>query len=279
MPKPITEHHLRELRELAGPGGWADDPDRLGGHLTEWRGLYRGSTPLMLMPDSRDRAAAIMTYCAEQELAVVPQGGNTGLTGGGIPGLHDGDSELLLSASRLNQIHAVDADNLTMTVGSGCVLAELQQAAAERDCILPLSLAAEGSCQIGGNIATNAGGTNVLRYGNTRDLVLGLEVVLPNGEIYENLTGLRKDNTGYALDQLFVGSEGTLGFITAATLKLFPAPRSTATAWLAVASPADAVALLAFTRRCHADELVAFELIPSIAVENGVAAHRWWRPS
>ncbi len=154
-----------------------------------------------------------------------------------------------------------------MTVGAGCILADLQGAAADADCLFPLSLAAEGSCQIGGNLSTNAGGTNVLHYGNTRELVLGIEVVLPDGRIYENLTGLRKDNTGYALKQLFIGAEGTLGMITAVTLKLFPAPRSMATAWLAMNSPAAAVNFLQLARSRMGDELVGFEFLPRIAID------------
>lgn len=207
-----------------------------------------------------------MAICARHAVAVVPQGGNTGLAGGAIPGLGE-RPEILLSSARLKRIRGVDTENFTVTVEAGVILAELQAAAASQGLYFPLSLAAEGSCRIGGNIATNAGGTNVLRYGNTRDLVLGLEVVLPSGEIWNGLSGLRKDNTGYDLRHLFIGSEGTLGFITAATLKLFPAARSRATAWLAVADPQAAVALYGQARQQLGDEMVAFELLPGIAID------------
>lgn len=266
MTNGPTKTDLEQLKAMVGAAGWTTDPAVLESHVTEWRGLYRGATPLMLSPDSPGQAAAILSYCNERRLAVVPQGGNTGLSGGAIPGLDTERPEILLSARRLNKIHSIDPTNFTLTAGAGCILSSIQAAAANVDCLFPLSLAAEGSCQIGGNLATNAGGTNVLRYGNTRDLVLGLEVALPDGTIYSNLRGLRKDNTGYALDQLFIGAEGTLGFITAATLKLFPAPHGSATTWLAVNSPADAVRLFAAARAALGDELVAFELIPEIAV-------------
>ena len=262
---------LDALKDAVGPGGWVDDPQALEPNLTEWRGMYTGATPLLVAPASAAEAAAVLRICAEHEIAVVPQGGNTGLAGGAIPGLQD-RPEILLSSRRLKRIRAIDKDNFTVTVEAGVVLADLQQAAAEQGLYFPLSLAAEGSCQIGGNISTNAGGTNVLRYGNARDLVLGLEVVLPSGEIWDDLTGLRKDNTGYDLRHLFIGAEGTLGFITAATLKLFPAPRSRATAWLAVTDPAAAVALYGEARQRLGDEMVAFELMADCAIDM-VLAH------
>ncbi|MCP4002276.1 MAG: FAD-binding oxidoreductase [Gammaproteobacteria bacterium] len=235
-------------------------------YLTEWRGLFCGQTPLLLSPATVGEVSAILRLCHEHGISIVPQGGNTGLAGGAIPGLN-GKTEVLVSSRRMNAIREIDTANYTMTVEAGCILAELQNVAAEEGLCFPLSLAAEGTCQIGGNISTNAGGTNVLHYGNTRDLVLGLEVVLPDGSVYEGLRGLRKDNSGYDLKQLFIGAEGTLGFITAATLKLFPAPRSTTTAWLAVKDPAMAVQLYTEARGRIGDELVAFELMPRIALD------------
>jgi FAD/FMN-containing dehydrogenase len=257
---------IDQLKQLAGSGGWLEEPDDLAPYLTEWRGLYTGRTPLMLQPTSTQQVAAILALCNEHQIGVVPQGGNTGLAGGAIPGLDDRD-EVLLSLRRMRSVRNTDADNFTVTVEAGCILQDVQSHAANFGLLFPLSLAAEGSCQIGGNISTNAGGTNVLRYGNTRDLVLGLEVVLPDGSVLSDLTGLRKDNTGYALRQLFIGAEGTLGVITAATLKLFPAPASSATALVAVADPAAAVKLYGHARAAIGDEMVAFELIPRIALD------------
>jgi len=258
---------LDALKAVVGDAGFREEAADLEPHLTEWRGLFQGRTPLMLMPSSTAEVSAIMKICSTHGVAVVPQGGNTGLAGGAIPGIDGVDAQILLSTSRLNQVTDIDAENYTMTAGAGCLLAEIQSAAQDAGLFFPLSLAAEGSCQIGGNISTNAGGTNVLRFGNTRELVLGLEVVLPDGSIYDDLRGLRKDNTGYDLKQLFIGAEGTLGIITAATLKLFPAARATATAWLAVESPAAAVSLYREARRRVGDELVAFELMPRIAID------------
>lgn len=263
---------LTELKNAAGPGGWLTDAAALEPHVTEWRGLYRGTTPVLLAPDSTATAVQLVRICAAAGVAMVPQGGNTGLAGGAIPGLAPERPEVVLSSARLNRIRSIDPDNFTATVEAGVVLAALQTAVAERELHFPLSLAAEGSCQLGGNISTNAGGTNVLRYGNTRDLVLGLEVVLPDGSLYEGLRGLRKDNTGYDLKQLFIGAEGTLGFITAATVKLFPRPRSTATAWLALPTPADAVELYARARSLLGDEMVAFELVPRRAIDMVLAS-------
>jgi FAD/FMN-containing dehydrogenase len=195
----------------------------------------------------------------------VPQGGNTGLVGGGVPP-EDGEN-IVLTLGRMNRIRAIDPVNFTMTVDAGCVLAKLHQAAADADRLFPLSLGAEGSCQIGGNLSTNAGGIAVLRYGNTRELALGLEVVLPDGQIWDGLRGLRKDNTGYDLKQLFIGGEGTLGIITAATLKLFPKPREIETAFLGLSRVEDVMTLFARGRAATADQLTAFELIPRTALD------------
>jgi D-lactate dehydrogenase (cytochrome) len=263
----IPAEFLNQLKSVVGDAGWRESPADLEPYLTEWRGLYRGATPLLVAPATTAEVAALVRLCAAHGVAIVPQGGNTGLVGGAVPGLDPQRPEILLSLSRLNRVRDIDRDNFTVTVEAGVVLAQLQEAVAAVGLYFPLSLAAEGSCQIGGNISTNAGGTNVLRFGNTRDLVLGLEVVLPDGRLFAGLSGLRKNNTGYALSQLFIGAEGTLGIVTAATLKLFPQPRSTATAWLAVASPAAAVQVYAAARQRIGDELIAFELLPRVALD------------
>ncbi|MBM3514832.1 MAG: FAD-binding oxidoreductase [Alphaproteobacteria bacterium] len=233
--------------------------------LHEERGLYRGRAALVLKPGSTDEVARIVLACAAAGVAIVPQGGNTGLCGGAAP--HDDGNEVILSLSRMNRIRAIDPVNYTMAVDAGCILANIQQTASDKDCLFPLSLAAEGSCQIGGNLSTNAGGINVLRYGNARDLVLGLEVVLPDGQIWNGMRALGKDNTGYALRQIFVGAEGTLGIITGAVLKLFPKPKETLTALCAL-SDVDAVTpLLSRARAMSGDAVTAFELIPRIGIE------------
>ena len=267
MANDIPETVLEAFRAVLSPAGVTQDPDELVPHLREWRGLYQGSTPAMLSPASRDEAAEILAICHAHRIGVVPQGGNTGLVGGGIPHSSPDRPQVLLSASRLNAIRRLDADNFTVTAEAGCVLARIQEAAASVERIFPLSLAAEGSCQIGGNISTNAGGINVLRYGSARDLVLGLEVVLPDGRILDTLRSLRKDNTGYDLKHLFIGAEGTLGFITAATCKLFPKPQQLATAIVALAGPQAAVDLYGRARLELGDRLIAVELINRLAMD------------
>jgi FAD/FMN-containing dehydrogenase len=219
----------------------------------------------VLRPASTAEVAGLVGLCAREGIAVVPQGGNTGLCGGSVP--TGARPEVVISLSRMNRIRAIDALNDTMTVEAGCVLAALQSAAAEAGRLFALSLAAEGSCQIGGNLSTNAGGVNVLRYGNAREQVLGLEVVLPDGRVWDGLRSLRKDNTGYDLKQLFIGAEGTLGIITAAVLKLHPRPTASATAWIALQSPARAVALLARLRRHLGERISAFELVSRLCLE------------
>jgi len=209
----------------------------------EARRLWHGATRLVVRPGSTQEVAAVVRTCAEAGLPIVPQGGNTGLVGGAVPPI-DGRN-IVLALGRMNRIREIDPVNFTMTAEAGCILAQLQQAAAETDRLFPLSLGAEGSCQIGGNLSTNAGGIAVLRYGNTRELTLGLEVVLPDGRVWDGLRGLRKDNTGYDLKQLFIGGEGTLGIITAATLKLFPKPREVEVAFLGLARVEDVMALFA----------------------------------
>ncbi len=256
---PEVDPVVREaLRAAVGAAGFFTDPADLDAHLVDERGVFRGVTPVLLKPADTGAVAAVVNLCAKAGVGIVPQGGRTGLCGGTVPVSRGG--EVLVSLERMRRIRNLDAAGFTMTCEAGCVLRTLQDAAAQADRLFPLSLAAEGSCTIGGNLATNAGGINVLRYGMARNLTLGLEVVLPDGTVWADLGGLRKDNRGYDLKQLFIGSEGTLGIITAATLELFPRPRDVDTAFLAVADPAAALRLFGAAREVAADMLVAFEL-------------------
>jgi FAD/FMN-containing dehydrogenase len=228
-------------------------------YFTDWRKQYSAPAECVVRPASTEEVSRVITLCAREGVAVVPQGGNTGLVGGSVP---TGEQrEIVLALGRMNRIRALDALNDTVTVEAGCVLAAVQRAADEAGRLFPLSLAAEGSCQIGGNLSTNAGGVNVLRYGNARDQVLGLEVVLPDGQVWDGLRGLRKDNTGYDLKQLFLGAEGTLGVITAAVLRLYPKPATSVTAWIALESARAAVELLAALRSRVGERISAFELV------------------
>ena len=250
---------VERIASVVGPQGLLTDPRDLEPYVVDWRGVYRGATPAVVRPASTKEVAAVVRICAETATPIVPQGGNTGMCGASVPRA-DG-SELVLSLARMNRVLEIDTFNDTITAEAGCVLANIQQAAADADRFFPLSLGAEGSCQIGGNLSTNAGGVNVLRYGNARDLALGLEVVLPDGRIWNGLRALRKDNTGYDLKHLFIGAEGTLGVITGAVLKLFPRPGATTTAWTAVPHPEAALEFLALLRRHCGDRVAAYELI------------------
>jgi FAD/FMN-containing dehydrogenase len=240
-------------------------------YLTDWRKQFHGAAVCVARPGSTAEVAAVVRACAQAGVAIVPQGGNTGLVGGSVP--TGARPEVVLSLSRMNRIRSLDALNNTLTAEAGCVLADLQRAADAAGRLFALSLAAEGSCQIGGNLSTNAGGVNVLRYGNARDQVLGMEAVLPDGRVWDGLRGLRKDNTGYDLKQLFIGAEGTLGIITAAVLKLHPKPTASATAWIEVEDPQRAVELLSHLRGACGDRLTAFELLSRSCVD-AVLAHR-----
>jgi FAD/FMN-containing dehydrogenase len=259
------ETALQRIKAAVGARGWVADPGEQEPYLIEARRIYRGATRLVVRPASTGEVAEVVRICAEARLPIVPQGGNTGLVGGGVPP-EDGHN-IVLALGRMNRIRAIDPVNFTMTVEAGCILAQLQQAAAEVDRLFPLSLGAEGSCQIGGNLSTNAGGIAVLRYGNTRELTLGVEVVLPDGQVWDGLRGLRKDNTGYDLKHLFIGGEGTLGIITAATIKLYPKPREIETALLGLTRVEDVMDLFARARAATADQLTAFELIPRAALD------------
>jgi FAD/FMN-containing dehydrogenase len=255
---------LAALEAAVGPSHVLASGD-LSAWEIDWRKRWRGRALAVVRPADAAQVAAVVKACAAHATSLVPQGGNTGLVGGGVP--DDSGTQVLLSMTRLNRIRTIDTANLTMTVEAGCVLDAVHQAAAAQGLLYPLSLAAEGSCSIGGTLATNAGGTQVLRYGNARELCLGLEVVTPTGEVWSELAGLRKDNTGYALRDLYIGSEGTLGVITAATLKLYPQPAAQRTALAACATAEACVALLQLARRQLGDGLTGFEVMGRFSLE------------
>ncbi len=256
---------LEHVREIVGAAGVVDDPGQQAAYLIDERRLYRGEAALIVRPASTDEVSRILTVCHEAGLAVVPQGGNTGYCGAATP--DDPNRQVLMSLARMNRIRDVDLVGFTMTVEAGVVLARAQAAAAEHQLFFPLSMGSEGSCQIGGNLSTNAGGLAVLKYGTARELVLGLEVVLPDGQVLHGLKGLRKDNTGYDLKQLFMGAEGTLGVITAAVLKLYPQPTERQTAWLAVTDSAAACRLLGEARRISGDCVTSFEYVSRASLD------------
>ena len=260
----MTAAFVQALREQLGADHVLGDGDLSAWEL-DWRKRFRGRALAVVRPADTAQVAAVLRACAAHGVSVVPQGGNTGLVGGSVPDASG--TQLLLSLTRLNRIRALDAANLTLTAEAGCVLQAVQQAAAEAGLMFPLSLAAEGSCTIGGNLATNAGGTQVLRFGNARELCLGLEVVTADGQVWDGLSGLRKDNTGYDLRDLFIGSEGTLGIITAATLKLEPRPAAVSTALAATASLEQCVALLGLARSRLGAGLTGFEVMNRFSLE------------
>jgi FAD/FMN-containing dehydrogenase len=256
MTKPVPADVLNQLKSVLGSDGWSDDALKLEGKLVEWRGRWRGETPFLALPRDVDQVCAVVGICAAHGVAITPQGGNTGLVGGQIP-----HGEVLLSTEKLRRIRDMAPDDGVMVLEAGVTLLEAQQAAAAVDRFFPLSLAAEGTATIGGTISTNAGGTAVLRYGVMRDQVLGLEAVMPDGRLFQGLKRLRKDNTGYDLKQLLIGAEGTLGVITAASLKLQPHLRSRATAVVGFENPSQAVALLHAARAETGGGVEAFELM------------------
>jgi len=255
----------QQLAALLDPAGFITDPERTAPMLRDHRAQYRGHALAVVAPADTAAVARVIAFCNEHRIGVVPQGGNTSYCGGATPDASS--SQVLMSLARLNRVRAVDTSNYTLTAEAGCILEKLQAAAAEADRYLPLSLGSEGSCMLGGNLSTNAGGLNVIRYGMARELVLGLEVVLADGRVLDALTGLRKDNTGYDVKSLFLGAEGTLGVITAACLRLYPAIRARATAFAAVRDPEAAVALLGELRAASGDCVSSFELIPRIGIE------------
>jgi D-lactate dehydrogenase (cytochrome) len=283
-PPKVPGHVLQALKSVGGPGSWLENPADLEPYNTDSRRLFRGDAALVLRPRDTQQVSLIVQTCAAAGVKITPIGGRTGLAGGGVP--EDDRRGVVVSLERMTRVRHVDALDNTITLDAGCVLANAQAAAAASDRLLPLSLNAEGSCTIGGNISTNAGGIQVLRYGTMRDLVLGLEVVLPNGEIWNGLRALRKDNTGYALKHLFIGAEGTLGIVTGAVLKLFPRPGEVQTAFVALNTVQDAVELLSRLRSSLGDQLTAFEIMSRFVVQSGVRhaqaidpfadAHPWY---
>jgi FAD/FMN-containing dehydrogenase len=255
---------LDRIRAVVGPAGIITDDADMAPYLAEWRGRFKGKSPAVVRPANTQEVADVVRICAAAQIPIVPQGGNTGLVGGSIP--YEEGREIVLSLSRMNKIRHIDPLDYSMTVDAGVVLKTAQEAAEAADRLLPMSLGAEGTCHIGGLISTNAGGMAVLRYGVMRDLVLGLEVVLPDGRIWNGLRSLRKNNTGYDLKHLFIGAEGTLGIVTGAVVKLFPRPRQVETAFVAVPSPGAAIELLARLRAASGDAVTAFELMSDVCV-------------
>lgn len=259
----LPEGLIDALTERLGADTVLTGRDAMAPYERDWRGQFRSQAAAVLRPRTTGQVADAVSLCTQAGVAVIPQAGNTGLVGGSVAR----PDQVIVSLDRMTVVRSLDADNDTITVEAGCILADVQRAAADAGRLFPLSLAAEGSCRIGGNLATNAGGVNVLRYGNARELTLGLEVVLADGRIWDGLTGLRKDNSGYDLKQWFIGSEGTLGIITAATLRLFPALAQRETAFIAVPDPAAAVRLLGKFRQASGDNCIACELLPRLALE------------
>jgi FAD/FMN-containing dehydrogenase len=258
----MSDGSLRALRDAVDAAGWIDDPLETAPYLKEQRGRFAGGALAVVRPSSTEQVAALVTAAGQAGIQIVPQGGNTGLVGASMS--YPGERAIVLSLQRMNRIRALDVLDYSATVEAGCILANVQQAAEAVDRLFPLSLGSEGSCTIGGLLSTNAGGTMTIRYGNMRELILGIEAVLPDGRIWNGLRRLHKNNTGYDLKHLFIGGEGTLGIVTAAVLKLFPRPRQVETAFVAVPDPKAAIELLARLRVATGDALVSFELIPRI---------------
>jgi FAD/FMN-containing dehydrogenase len=256
---------LNQCRQLIGTAHVLTEPVDTAAFLTDWRRRFSGKALAVLKPGSTDEVAAVVRLCSQFRVPIVPQGGNTGLVLGSVP--DTSGLAIVLSLARMNRIRAIDTVNNTMTVEAGCILQHVQDAATEAGRLFPLSLAAEGSCTLGGNLSTNAGGTGVLRYGNTRELCIGLEVVTPQGDIWSSLRGLRKDNTGYDLRNLYIGAEGTLGVITAAVLKLFPQPKAQMTALAAMQSADDALKLLTLAQSHCGAALTGFELMSDLCLQ------------
>ena len=255
------------FESIVGKQNCITNPGTIKTYLEDWRGAHVGSTPIVLLPNSTGEISKILQICCENNIGVIPQGGNTSLCGGNIPNATKNRLEIVINSSKMNQILEFDIHNQTLIAQSGCVLSNIQNKAEEHGLLFPLSLGAEGTCQIGGNLSTNAGGVNVLKYGMSRELVMGLEVVLPDGSIFSDLKGLRKDNTGYDLKQLFIGAEGTLGFITAVCLKLFSLPKVYTTALVAVANPYKAIDLLKDAKTTFGENLSAFEIMNKTSIQ------------
>jgi len=263
-PTPSADT-LNRLASVVGERYAIRDAVAMDAYMREWRGIWHGVSPLVLRPANTDEVSRILAISHETNTAIVPQSGNTGLVGAQIP--HETNTEVVLSLDRMTRIIAVDPSDNTITAEAGAILRSVQEAADAADRLFPLSLASEGSCRIGGNLSSNAGGLNVIAYGNARELCLGLEVVLADGRVWNGLKHLRKDNTGYDLRNIFIGAEGTLGVITGAVMKLFPKPRVQETAFIAVASPQAAVDLLSLAREMSGNRVVAFEIMPRFAMD------------
>lgn len=265
--------HVKKLKEIVGDKNAFDKAKDIHPFLEDWRGQVKGSTPLILFPIDTEQIQKIIQYCSNQNLKIVSQGGNTSLCGANVPNSSENEIEIVVNTSKMNKVIEVDPFNQSIIVESGCILQNIQETAKDHNLLFPLSLSAEGSCQIGGNISTNAGGVNVLKYGMARDQVMGIEVVLPDGSIFSDLKSLRKNNTGYDLKQLFIGAEGTLGVITKVSLKLVSSPNSEITSMVSVKKVEDAIALLKKTKSRFGDSVTAFEFIsPSclIAIEDNL---------
>jgi FAD/FMN-containing dehydrogenase len=256
---------LNQLKLIVGQKNYEEENSIIAPYLVDWGHKHQGKSPLVVKPINTQMVSEILKFCNEFNIGVVPQGGNTGLVGGGIPS--DSGLEIVISLEKMNKILDIDTSNFTMTLESGCILLEVQEAAKKVDLIFPLSLASEGSCQIGGNLSTNAGGTAVLKYGNTKELVLGIEVVMPDGDIINQLRRLRKDNTGYDIKQLFLGAEGTLGIITKAVLKLFPFPKQKATSLIAIPNLPSSIPLFSRLRELSGDNMTAIEYMDRTCIE------------
>jgi len=255
------------FESIVGKQNCITDPEIIKTYLEDWRGIHVGFTPIVLLPNSTQSIAQIMKICFDNDIGVTPQGGNTSLCGANIPHSTKDRLEIVINSSKMNQILELDTHNQSLIVQSGCILSTIQAIAEDKGLFFPLSMGAEGSCQIGGNISTNAGGVNVLKYGMVREQIMGLEVVLPDGTIFSDLKGLRKDNTGYDLKQLFIGAEGTLGFITAVCLKLFSQPMSYSSALVAVENPFMALELLKKGKAFFGENLTGFELMSSSCIQ------------
>ena len=253
---------LQGIQKIVGPKGWSSEKTVTTNHSIETRGMWQGHCDLVVNPANPKEVSDIVKICAEHSIPIVAQGGNTGLVGGGVP-----NGGIVLTTHKMNSIRNIDPLNNTISVDAGIILSDLQDAANSVDRLFPLSLGSEGSCQIGGNLSTNAGGVQVLRYGNTRDLVLGIEVVLPDGRILDNMNRLRKDNMGYDLKHLFIGGEGTLGIITGAVLKLFPKPKRTYTAFVGANNPEAILSLFSLANDVLGNAISAFEYLNQFALE------------
>jgi FAD/FMN-containing dehydrogenase len=261
----MTDAALEALRAAVDAAGWIDDPTDMAPYLMEQRGRFSGGALAVVRPSTAEQVAAVVTAARQAGVQIVPQGGNTGLVGASMS--YPGERAVVLSLQRMNRIRELDVLDYSATVEAGCILANVQKAAEDADRLFPLSLGSEGSCTIGGLLSTNAGGTMTIRYGNMRELILGIEAVLPDGRIWNGLRRLHKNNTGYDLKHLFIGGEGTLGIVTAAVLKLFPRPRQIETAFIAVPDPKAAIELLARLRAATGDQLSGFELIPRMLMD------------